>query len=996
MSYTFEEIMKFHSGNITVYNKVKELLVEKNLFPFVGAGLTQFAYGSWLGLLKKLSKKLTNKKSRATVNALIKAGEGSDATKLLDAAQALEDLRGKSNLELDLAELLSPDNLEQNRDQLSKESISLLPYLFNGLVITTNFDQTLETVYKDAGRPFDRTFLPGRPGFLNQLSREGGARCLYKLHGTLAGKLVDYESIVFTKKQYDKHYGENSPLTLELKDYFKKKVMLFLGCSLNNDRTMELLQEVIQPGDHYYTIINCKRSERDEKLRQLADKHIRAIVYEGNRHEAVRVILEHLLEETNPVAYNALPFHVGALKQANSLDRFSYESDFIPFTGRTSELQKLKDFLGDPNVPFRWWAVTGQGGSGKSRLVYEFQKKHLPRGWTARYLKRSDYENLASLTREITQKELIIADYMQEHAKEIGAWMEQLNENPHSLPIRVLLVEREADDNRDTTAWTKQLYEKTRHTTKVKGACYQEEFLKLQPLCDADLLEIIENYAKELNKKALTDAEKQMLLDKLKSVDTGLCRPLYAMFLTDAYVEGKNPERWNKKEILDYVTEREKRILKFNMDHALGKADKTLYTACLHLLSMATVLQDASLEELQKLCPDLWKTIEKKADDYDDVFDSPVDMLEQVGLAVTGQVPALRPDLIGEYYVYTWLLDHRDKAKEFLFSAWQKPFSTYVFFDRLLKDYYYLLNESADNWELILPEAISLSEDIALDYARTLVNATYYCKIVKECERQVKMQEAIVKKYPKDSDIALAFAKGLVNLSCEQDEQGSKETVARLERLAKEHEDVTEIAIELAKGLVNLSAKQDELGGKKTVARLESLAKEHKDVTEIAIEFAKGLVNLSYEQDEQGAKETVARLESLAKEHKEVPEIAIAFAKGLFNLSNKQDEQGRKETVARLERLAKEYKDVPEIAIEFANGLVNLSNKQDEQGRKETVARLESLANEHKDVTDIAISFAMGLVNLSNKQDEQGAQKTIARFNRFISEHPEVIQMLDL
>ena len=286
-----------------------------------------------------------------------------------------------------------------------------------------------------------------------------------------------------------------------------------------------------------------------------------------------------------------------------------------------------------------------------------------------------------------------------------------------------------------------------------------------------------------------------MLLDKLKSVDTGLCRPLYAMFLTDAYVEGENPERWNKKEILDYVTEREKRILKFNMEHALGKADKTLYTACLHLLSMATVLQDASLEELQELCPDLWKTVEERAKKYDTIFDSPVDMLEQVGLAVNGQVSALRPDLIGEYYVYAWLLDHRDKAKKFIFAAWQKPSSTGVFFRRLFKDYYYLLNENAENWELILPEAIPLSEDIALDYAKNLINATYYCNIVKECERQVKIQEAIAHTYPKNSEIAIVFAMCLVNLRYKQDEQGGKETVDRLESLTEEYKDVPDIAI---------------------------------------------------------------------------------------------------------------------------------------------------------------------------------------------------------
>ena len=43
---------------------------------------------------------------------------------------------------------------------------------------------------------------------------------------------------------------------------------------------MELLQEVIHPGSSYYTVISCEPSERDEKVKQLGEKHIRAILYE--------------------------------------------------------------------------------------------------------------------------------------------------------------------------------------------------------------------------------------------------------------------------------------------------------------------------------------------------------------------------------------------------------------------------------------------------------------------------------------------------------------------------------------------------------------------------------------------------------------------------------------------------------------------------------------------------------------------------------------------
>ncbi len=62
--------------------------------------------------------------------------------------------------------------------------------------------------------------------------------------------------------------------------------------------------------------------------------------------------------------------------------------------------------------------------------------------------------------------------------------------------------------------------------------------------------------------------------------------------------------------------------------------------------------------------------------------------------------------------------------------------------------------------------------------------------------------------YPDTDEIAILFAKGLVNLSNKQDKQGDERSVGRLEDLSNEHPDVNEIAVAFAKGLVNLSNKQ--------------------------------------------------------------------------------------------------------------------------------------------------------------------------------------------
>lgn len=987
MAYTFDEIMAFHPDNEDVYREIKQLLPK--LVPFIGAGLTSFAYYPWPDALETLSQKLTDSTSAQKVTDLINSKD------LLSAAQLLEDFRTPANLARDLAGLFSADKLEQVRGQLPNEPISLLPYLFPELVLTTNFDETLETVYRESVHPFQTVFLPGHPELLRQLMRQGDVCGLFKLHGTVTDKLIEYEKVVFTRAQYDQHYGKRSPLTRELKACFKNRIMFFLGCSLENDRTMDLLQDVIQPGDTYYTIINCAISERDEKIRLLGSKHIRAILYEEGRHEAVRVILEHLLEETDPEAYHGLPVHVGALKSNDPTERFSYKAEIVPFAGRENELNVLNAFLGDAHIAFRWWAITGPGGSGKSRLAYEFQKQ-LPPDWAVHYMDSSDYADLSALTAKLTQKTLLIADYVQENAKAIGKWMEQLNERNRSLPIRVLLVERESNMNEIGSGWAKQLYTDVRHEQKLKNACYQGNFLTLKPLSDNDLLDIIENYALAPKQndghtnRMLPDAIKQMLLRKLKSIDPVLCRPLYALFLTDAYVAGNNPEQWDRNDVLDYITTRERDRLRFNIKHTLGKPDEKLYAACLYLYSMATVLQDASLDELQVLCPDTWDSIHRKAE----CFVSPEDMLEQIGLVVDGTVFALRPDLIGEYFVYTWLHNHPIEAQEFLYTAWIRPAPTFMFFSRVSNDYDYLLNKDPKYWKLIFPNVIPKLENAILFYAMLLVNTIHYCNIAEVHEQQINLLEKLASGCSMNSDVAFMLANGLVNLSNKQDEQGTRNTVARLEILAVEYPDVPDIAIAFAKGLANLSNKQDGQSLQDTTARLERLADEHSDVSAIAICFANSLFNLSIKQDEQGVRDTIAHLERLANEHPDVPAIANYFANGLVNLSSKQDEQGARDTLARLERLTNEYPGVTDIIIEFAKGLVNLTSKQDEQEARDTLAHLERLVMEHPNVPDIVIAFARGLFNLSSRQDEQGAWDTIARLEHLSVEHLDVLEIL--
>lgn len=287
--------MDFHPDNKNVYREIKENL--PSVVPFVGAGLTQFAYGLWGDALCGLAENISDKGNHKKVLDMI--GEG----QFLEAALLLEELRGEANLTQDMVNMFSRRKLEKwKKRKLSMQAVWLLPDLFKGMVITTNFDQTLERVYEEKKLSFDDVSQPGHHQLAEHALRAASSHILFKMHGTISGNHAEYKDIVFTKEQYERNYSGDTDLVKMLRRCFERRLILFLGCSLQQDRTMDVLQRCIKPGLYNYTIIPCKKEDRDEKLKELGEKHIRAVIYEQGRHEAVRVILEQLSREMDPIS----------------------------------------------------------------------------------------------------------------------------------------------------------------------------------------------------------------------------------------------------------------------------------------------------------------------------------------------------------------------------------------------------------------------------------------------------------------------------------------------------------------------------------------------------------------------------------------------------------------------------------------------------------------------------------------------------------------------
>ena len=964
MGLTFEGIMNYCKTNKIIFNEIKDNL--NNIVPFVGAGLSAFAYPLWKKALEDLTAFINNKNTREEIKALIDKGL------LEDAAQEIEDKRGKHNLANDLLSVFSANKLEEEINSLYKQNVYLLPYIFKGAIITTNYDLIIENVYRQVLNDLNMpVLLPGKPELINQYLGQKNRPVIYKVHGEIQKKAIDYSSIIFTKKQYDEKYTKDSQLVKELKKCFTNNIMLFLGCSLEKDRTLEVLKMITKAGIDHYGIISCKEDEMDERIKQLAeDYHIRVICYPDNKHEAVRIILEKLLEDIDREKYQRLDYHLSKIDRPIA-NRFVYNSNLFPFVGRNEELKLLREFC--KNKDKLWWAITGAGGSGKSRLAYEFEKELKNQQWHVYRLGHSNYDDLRKISDSCCSNTLFIADYVQGHIEKIAKWLEKIVNEKRSFIIKILLIERDSSNQNNNTPWYELLNLYANNSGELKNVCYQESFLELKPLSDSDLKEIMRNYIEEYSHNEI---DEDKLLKVLEDVDKDLKRPLYALFISDACLNDDNPTKWSRNEILDYMYDRENGYYHNRINNLLNNSpNKKINSIVDKIRTIATIYDDISIENFKSKYSDIYNDLNRLIANIDTV-ESTEDFLNTIGLIEDDLIKAIKPDLIGEYFICKQIENHANLSLLFI-ENWEAEISVFEVLIRMCYDYGDLLNKNKDFIKKILLFNSNNEESLYL-YSYLMLFLTYHCAKNDDIEAYFNKINMLLEN-DMDEKIAESLAKSLVNLILEQELKEIKKTVARIEELNKRYPESEEIAVRLAKSLFNLTVKQGLMGIEKTITRIEKLNKKYPESEEIAVELAKSLFNLTVKQELIGIGETVTKLEKLAKRYSESEEIVTELAKSLVNLTTEQEIEEIEKTISKIEELNKRYPKSEGIAVELAKSLVNLTVKQGLEGREKTVTRIEELSERYPGSEEISVRLAKSLVNLTKKQGLEGREKTVTR-----------------
>ena len=239
-----------------------------------------------------------------------------------------------------------------NEHNVSAHAVSVIPKLFHGPIITSNYDKIIEAVHGfniEVAKPDEIRKLENANDEVKHL--------LYKVHGCISQP----EKVVFTGKSYENYYSSDSSHVKTLSKFFKRFNLLFLGCSLNMvnmDKPIELWETLVNSGQQHYALLPCAMGDIENRRRELESINIYPIFYPEGKHECVKIILEELLFE----------------KEGDSVKVPVYNQEKFPFVGRNEILDRIKTNLNNQksNVLF----LSGIGGVGKTRIACEYARLH--------------------------------------------------------------------------------------------------------------------------------------------------------------------------------------------------------------------------------------------------------------------------------------------------------------------------------------------------------------------------------------------------------------------------------------------------------------------------------------------------------------------------------------------------------------------------------------------------------------------------------------------
>ncbi len=345
--------------------------------------------------------------------------------------------------------------------------------------------------------------------------------------------------------------------------------------------------------------------------------------------------------------------------ESSRANRLTYRARQTPFVGRRQEWAALERFL-DDEAGASWLVVSGPGGSGKSRLVQEFclavgpavRERSAGAGWRAGFFVPDQTFDWAAW--QPNADTLMAVDYAAEHVDQIrailGGLLARRQDGAPAARIRLLLIERDA-----AGSWLQQLLGSRSDGYAIEQLRFRESPVVLTALSADEAWEAVCGVLKSGQRPLPRKAE---VLKRLQEIDPQ-GRPLYAALAADALLSGGDIREWDRDRLLRDVFERERQTWKSNNVDARYE----------NLLALATLVGGDTEEILATSAGGTFALPSFR--EFDRAVYGALTPCSPDG----NDVPPLKPDLLGEFFVLEHVRGRNERvtasqAAELLSAAW--------------------------------------------------------------------------------------------------------------------------------------------------------------------------------------------------------------------------------------------------------------------------------------------------------------------------------------
>jgi len=394
---------------------------------------------------------------------------------------------------------------------------------------------------------------------------------LVKLHGDISG---NQNEMVLTKSEFERYCSPETNLARSLMHFSKTDKLLFLGNSLKNDFSVEVIKRSWK--NTSFALLPAANTEEAEKRSKELDKlGIIPLFYplhaidqrfpEG--HNWVAIIMQWLIEKWPA---HKLGDSIDATINQDEYFRYDVHLGSNVFQDEQLNLEDLIDFL-NLTDDFRWWTICGVGDGGKTRYSKALKTvAESKMGWDVHYFSNEDndkYSNISKLSLSMNKHTLLIFDDadlydvygpINDAGKEnrrvvhvksffenfIPLMSEPISKSNKRSKLRIIFTYTRSaiiiDKKVSQIYWWESL------SNPFKGTNYSSPLEIKWSVPEIQLL--IDNYK---NQKYATDdlseSEYAGFVKKFKDWLSGLensdyLTPLTAMFCLDAYVKGRQNE----------------------------------------------------------------------------------------------------------------------------------------------------------------------------------------------------------------------------------------------------------------------------------------------------------------------------------------------------------------------------------------------------------------------------------------------------------------------